>query len=889
MRKNLLSLFIGLLSIGTIQAQLDPTFGIGGKVVTNIGNATFNVYCQALQSDGKLLIAGDLLDGHRYKGFICRLNADGSLDTTFSGGKVLNNYAEFYRAIKIQTDGKIVVGGSFDGEIALARYNDDGTLDTTFDDDGLIYTPEAYNSRELVDMAIQPDGKIVALTEYPSSPYEDYRLMRFTTDGYPDPTFDGDGSIVTNVDAADKPVSVTLQTDGKILVGGYTLAAATDNFFITRHNANGTLDTSFNSTGKKLFAFANAGNIFGVAVQADGKIIYNARLYGPTRMITGRINANGTTDTTFGVGGNTTMAFENDASSIDGKVKILPDGKIFIINRYSYTADNSQDIFMARYNTNGSLDTTFDGDGSMVFSYGAGSDFGRDFSIIGTKILISGNSESSFSGNNIALARFNDNGTLDTTFDGDGKAFLNFALNGYDAGIAMAMQTDGKIIVGGDSLANNNYFGSVVRYNANGTLDTTFGNGGKVIVPEDGYISGVAVQTNGKILVAGSNGVYMFVVRLNGDGSIDPTFDDSQISDDFDEFGSTLNQLRILPTGKILIAGRNFSEINGTTSQNYFMARLNSNGSIDTTFGVDGYTTAGSGDATEEITAVKILADGKILAGGSKWGTPNHYTLLKYTANGLLDTSFANNGIYDNELPEGDGSIIALDVQNDGKILAGLADNLNYPESNYNFIVMRFNANGTVDNTFGSNGRIDTDIEAASRVADLKVLSNQKFLVSGTSFGSDSNFALAKYNSDGTADTTFAPGGIMVTDFSGTDDVLMASLFTADNQVLTCGYTTDAALGSFDYALAKFGTDGTLGLSSFYTDATGFYPNPAHDAITFESDIQSVSVFTLDGRIVQNLNVIANKTNLSGLSTGVYLLRYTTTDGTTKTDKLIKK
>ncbi|SCY03945.1 T9SS type A sorting domain-containing protein [Flavobacterium caeni] len=890
MKKNLLSIFAGLLSVGAMQAQLDPTFGVGGKVVTNVSNATFNVTCQALQSDGKIVMAGHVADGHRSRGFVCRVNADGSTDTGFNGGNIINEYADHYFAVAVQTDGKIVVGGGFDGEIAMARYNNNGTLDTTFDDDGLIYTPEANVSRRLVDVAIQTDGKIVALTEYANSPYEDYRLMRFTTDGFPDTSFDGDGTIVTNVNAADKPVSVTLQGDGKILVGGYTLAAATDNFFITRHNANGSLDTSFNSTGKKIFTFTNAANLYDVAVQPDGKIVYNGRLYSPTRMITGRINANGTTDNTFGTGGNTTTAVNIDSSNGDGKMKIQPDGKIFAINRFSYSADNSQDVFMIRYNANGSLDATFDGDGSKIFSYGDGSDFGRDFDIIGTKILISGNSEMSFSENRIAMARFNADGSLDATFDDDGTKFMNFIYNSYDAATAMALQTDGKIIVGGVTLANDDYYGTVLRYNPDGTLDTAFGNGGKVILPKDGAVAAVAIQTNGKIIAGGSNGIYMYVFRLNTDGSLDTTFDSSQLSDDFEEFGSTLNQMKILSTGKILIAGRNFSDINDVTSHNYFLARLNSNGSIDTTFGVGGYSTAGSGSVNEEITALKILADGKILAGGSSWGTPNHYTLLKYTINGALDTSFANGGVYDGVLPEGDGSIMALDTQSDGKILAGLADNLNYSDANYKFIVMRFNANGTIDNAFGSGGRIDTDIEGESRLADIKVLSNQKFLVSGTSYGDNSNFALAKYNSDGTPDTTFAPDGIMITDFSGTNDKLSTSLFTADNRILTCGYTTDAIMNSFDHALAKFGTDGTLGLvNPNKANTAGFYPNPADDKISFSTETQSASLFTLEGKLVKSMSVTANQVNLSELSDGIYLLRYTTKDGSTKTEKLIKK
>ena len=118
--------------------DLDISFGTNGKVVANFSNASFNVKSQALQTDGKLILVGEINSGLSTKGFVFRLNTDGSLDTSFNTtGRVVHTFVEKFEVIKLQSDGKIVVGGTFNNDVAIVRYNSNGTLDTSFNSTGI--------------------------------------------------------------------------------------------------------------------------------------------------------------------------------------------------------------------------------------------------------------------------------------------------------------------------------------------------------------------------------------------------------------------------------------------------------------------------------------------------------------------------------------------------------------------------------------------------------------------------------------------------------------------------------------------------------------------------------------------------------------------------------
>ena len=362
-----------------------------------------------------------------------RYNTDGTLDATFSGdGKLTTDFAtdidtssDVGQSVTVQADGKILVAGysgdldsgGSDYEFALARYNPDGTLDTTFSDDGKLTTGFGGVGDEGQSVTVQADDKIlVAGYSHSYSPdgynYSDFALVRYNTDGTLDTSFSGDGKLTTNFATEDEGQSVTVQADGKILVAGYSRqdgSVFVTDFALVRYNSDGTLDTSF-SDGGRLTAdiiFTSDDYGYSVTVQADGKIL---------------------------VAGSSGSAF-----------------------------------VLVRCNTDGSLDTTFSGDGILTTDFGTSSDLGQSVTVQADgKILVAGSS-----GGDFALVRYNSDGTLDTTFSGDGKFTTDIGASS-DLGQSVTVQADGKILVAGSSSNGRNADFALVRYNSDGTLDATF-------------------------------------------------------------------------------------------------------------------------------------------------------------------------------------------------------------------------------------------------------------------------------------------------------------------------------------------------------------------------------------------------------------------------------
>jgi uncharacterized delta-60 repeat protein len=365
-------------------SQFDQTFGSGGKVfyTTVSGSAPGDV---ELQPDGKAVVVG--MNGFE----VARFNVNGTPDNTFDGdGLVQVPSLGQANALAIQTDGKIVVGGRSAGDIAFVRFNSNGSLDTTFDGDGIAVLVLPDN-QEILDIAIQPDGKIIVGGNSGTSPFvQDFIVVRFNANGTPDAAFGptGIGVIQTSFNSGDFFSSVALQADGKIVAGGYTGDPNGTDLALLRLNSNGTFDTTFDT---------------------DGKL--------------------------------TTSIRQNDGLD---KVLIQPDGKIIATGKTQNTGQN-YDAAIVRYNTDGSLDTSFDVDGKSTTDDGAFDDTSDAALQPDGKIIVSEQRDFTVS----ALIRFNPNGSLDTSFHGDG--IFKFPASSYTntRANAVAIQPDGKIIVTG--------------------------------------------------------------------------------------------------------------------------------------------------------------------------------------------------------------------------------------------------------------------------------------------------------------------------------------------------------------------------------------------------------------------------------------------------------
>jgi uncharacterized delta-60 repeat protein len=250
--------------------SLDPTFDGDGIMTTNIGDYSA-ARAVAIQPDGKIVAAGY---GSNSSALV-RYNANGSLDPTFDGDGIVTTSIGGAHAVAIQQDGKIVTAGESNSDFAVARYNTDGSLDPTFDGDGIVTTDIDGHGDLARAVAIQPDGKIVAVGNGNNGSNSDFALVRYNTEGSLDPTFDGDGIVATNIDGHDDLArAVAIQPDGKIVAAGSS-AGSNNNFASVRYNTNGSLDATFaHGDGIKIFDFNNSDDsASGIALDGQGRAV----------------------------------------------------------------------------------------------------------------------------------------------------------------------------------------------------------------------------------------------------------------------------------------------------------------------------------------------------------------------------------------------------------------------------------------------------------------------------------------------------------------------------------------------------------------------------------------------------------------------------------------
>ena len=410
-----------------------------------------------------------------------------------------------------------------------------GDLDISFDGDGKVTTAVGSGNDYAYSVAIQSDGKIVVAGESGNSPgNRDFALTRYNANGSLDISFDGDGKVTTDFGSRfdDVAYSVAIQSDGKIVVAGYSLNSGGNwDFALTRYNANGSLDISFDGDGKVTTDFGSIDTAYSVAIQSDGKIVvagYSGNTPANSDFALTRYNSNGSLDTTFDGDGKVTTAI-GISSDYAFSVAIQSDGKI-VVAGYSLNSGGNWDFALTRYNANGSLDISFDGDGKVTTDFGGALDRAVSVAIQSDgKIVAAGYSDNG-SNRDFALTRYNSNGSLDTTFDGDGKVTTDFG--SIDTALSVAIQSDGKIVVAGYS-GNTpfNWDFALTRYNSNGSLDTTFDGDGKVTTAigiSSDYAFSVAIQSDGKIVAAGysdngSSNRDFALTRYNVDFNRNPT------------------------------------------------------------------------------------------------------------------------------------------------------------------------------------------------------------------------------------------------------------------------------------------------------------------------------------------------------------------------------
>ena len=361
----------------------------------------------------------------------------------------------------------------------------------------------------------------------------------------------------------------------------------------------------------------------------------------------------------------------------------------------------------------------------------------------------------------------------------------------------VAIQSDGKIVaVGG----GNGSF-AVFRYNVSGSLDTTFGAGGKAITPmgnRHDAASAVDIQTNGKIVVAGfiTNGTDedFAVVRYNANGSLDGTFGTGgKVVTDFGGSFDEAHDVKVQPDGKIVVVGMG----DGPPNLKFALARYNSDGTLDNTFGAGGkVTTPLSFDA--RAFAAALQGDGKIVVAGYAGG----FAIARYNSDGTLDSSFATGGVV---VLETNSQANDVSIQPDGKIVA--AGGIGGSSSTSGFYLARVNADGLLDQSFGSSGTVITLFgEFTDPVANgVALQSDGKIVAAGFSRNNGyRDFAVVRYDVDGSLDTTFGTDGRILTATGTGEDDGRAIAIQPDGRIVVAGYTVDANGTNLDFAVVRY-------------------------------------------------------------------------------------
>lgn len=676
-----------------------------------------------LQPDGKIVVAGGNAEF-----MLARYNADGSLDKSFGNGGIaiadITPSDDFLTSVAITATGGIIAAGNSTGNFMLVAFTSTGMRDPSFGINAVATTNFNGMNSSINAICLQADGKIIAAGYVNSPSGSDFALARYNADGSPDPGFNGTGRTSTDFGGWDVATAIVPGGDGKIYAGGSSADfSGNQHFRVARYNTDGSPDETYNSgTGSVLAAFGNSYDVLTcIGLQIDGSVVAggNTNINPVSNDIAlVHINTDGTIDKNFGNNG-LVLADINSQNDECGWLVVQPDGKILTGGASTVFVPLYQSWFTClRFDANGNPDPGFARNGVLqefipqnIFAYSA-------LMVQPDNKLLAAGEWNDGANSGMFISRFEANGLPDASYGDNCRKELAFESGCF------AFEPDGKLLRISFSPANNGDF-SLLRYNADGSLDIGFGTGGKVISDFGGNESAskVVFQADGKMIIGGlsrdDKGSDWLIVRYNYDGSIDGSFGTNGIVRKNTTNDENLDDLVIAPDGRILVGGTGFTYPPDFSyfKMNTLIARLNPDGSFDNGFGNNGMV---------------ILERGN------------------------------NNGM---------GTMV---VQNNFKIVFTyfLQDQF-APQQTF---LERLNADGTADTEFGINGKILQDGFL------IKLQPDQKILVSGSAVNelNNNDYTLSRFTKDGLPDPSFGTNGKTIASFTGLDNNLYNSLLNGD-------------------------------------------------------------------------------------------------------------
>ncbi|MDB5319266.1 MAG: hypothetical protein JWN40_897, partial [Phycisphaerales bacterium] len=588
-------------------------------------------------------------------------------------------------------------------------------------------------------------------------------LVQVTADGKPDATFAGGAGFVRGdiFGGDDAIASIAIDALGRTLLL-HTPAQGQTAGAVARFRANGTFDRSFGTRGVRQLDIA-ADNI---AFQSDGHIVLAGTQLLPsggrtTRSDVERLNSDGSVDASFGVQGVAQISLPSGGVDqypyldphASTSVAILGDGRIAI------AGGTGPDISVAALTPSGLLDLSF-GVGGIADKTvsGPGTDYAKAIVVQPDGAYVVGGSSAGADGTHAALTRYHPNGSPDLAFGKGGQVRF-----GQDIGTevrALAVAAGGKLLALTDQ--------KVIRLNADGSIDRTFGSGGSIMALSNPIA--LAVTTHGRFVVVSRTGAGSYnaqIQRYNADGSLDLSFASRGTFSLPGVSVSSPNSLLIQASGAILLAGvKGGTNYPTNPSLPWAVYRITSQGLLDQTFGQNGMATINvGGSGIDAPFAIDVVPDGQIVVAGRKstyYGFGSAYAVARLTPTGQVDATFADQGVALDGFPpsglvERGAYASAVRVQSDGKILVlgptheqvpPVKPPSEFPDSLFgDWGILRYNVDGTLDNDFGTSGQVTTSFGWGDTPQAALLTADAKLIVAGTGqpFDTDADFAIARY------------------------------------------------------------------------------------------------------------------------------------------------
>jgi len=702
-----------------LSGSLDQSFGSGGKALLGY-DASGDDFASTIAalSGGKLLVGGRSVAGNE-AATLAQYTSDGQLDPTFGNGGTVRLPIDWQLGVEhiLAVSGGIIISGtpptSNTTESSIEKVTASGAIDNTWMGSQLgLSSPKAIVA---VSSPMARTGDVLVVTAQ--------SMSELKPEGSLDSTFGTGGTVAFSPAAMGfTPLAAALQADGSIVLVGeqLTVASSATQAEVQRYTPDGKLDKTFGTSGVVLLSGVSTiqSSLDSVAVQLDDGILVGGSNVASgdsnPHSIVAHLTKDGGADSAFGVNGIQTLVPNAGSADSLTQLAVETDGSIAVTGTIVGSATVSPGVYVGHLTSDGQLDPGFNGTGldAQPLPPTWTIQGGASIALQGTNVVLATGAFTSYdSTDDIALARFGPDGSLDSTF-GQGGAVLTDVLAPQSLVVGQAIQQpDGSLVLtGGQQVVASNFLAA--RFNPDGTPDTSFGTNGIANVDLGGrhdVANDVAIQTDGKLVLVGGT-------------------DDANPADNF--------------------------------RQQYALTRLNSDGSVDSTFGAGGTVISDFGGTAQQFSRVALQNDGLILAEGVFTDpTHNHAVLLaRYLANGQLDGSFGNNGELLPKLPGTQPTVSSLWVTDDGHII--IEGVTNSGGISARFVARLDSAAGALDKTFGGTGVILVDSGTTSyQAVRFDPDASGAIYSVGQAASTRGAVVITKVNGDGTIDTTFGSGG----------------------------------------------------------------------------------------------------------------------------------